>query len=354
MYKTTRVCKLCGKSFSPEFGRQVFCSPACRQRYYAQNKRLKKTAKQALLSVEQTKNALEGKTFLSVTEAAAYMGVTRPSIYARIKSGEIVPVRFGTRSQRIPIDQLTSNTKRTIQPNKGDFSSIISKDEALQRYEVSASWLLRKLKAEGIRPKIIKGKSYFPKKDLDRIFPPKVSYDPEIWYTLDELIASEGVTRKFITDKCWRKKIPTQRVGRTLLISKKEWNASHLFWGDIEENYMTVDQAKKHYRIGQTTFYDKVNANGVTGIRQGNSTYYKITHLDQLFKDKTPKIPYEIRQNYMRSGDALKHYHIGQKRFTEETKAAGVTKVRTEGNYVWYKKDELDSLFKKIKDHESH
>lgn len=67
---------------------------------------------------------MEGKTFLSITEAAAYMGVTRPSIYARIKSGVIVPVRFGTRSQRIPIDQLTSNTKRTIQPNKGDFSSI--------------------------------------------------------------------------------------------------------------------------------------------------------------------------------------------------------------------------------------
>ena len=27
------------------------------------------------------------------------------------------------------------------------------------------------------------------------------------------------------------------------------------------------------------------------------------------------------------------------------TKAAGVTKVRTEGNFVWYKKSELDTLF---------
>ena len=29
------------------------------------------------------------------------------------------------------------------------------------------------------------------------------------------------------------------------------------------------------------------------------------------------------------------------------TKAAGVTKVRTEGNFVWYKKSELDTLFDK-------
>jgi hypothetical protein len=27
------------------------------------------------------------------------------------------------------------------------------------------------------------------------------------------------------------------------------------------------------------------------------------------------------------------------------TKAAGVTKVRTDGNFVWYKKSELDTLF---------
>lgn len=39
-------------------------------------------------------------------------------------------------------------------------------------------------------------------------------------------------------------------------------------------------------------------------------------------------------------------YHVGQKRFSEETKAANVTKVRTEGNFMWYKKSELDKLFK--------
>ena len=27
------------------------------------------------------------------------------------------------------------------------------------------------------------------------------------------------------------------------------------------------------------------------------------------------------------------------------TKVAGVTKIRTKGNYVWYKKSELDTLF---------
>ncbi len=76
-----------------------------------------------------------------------------------------------------------------------------------------------------------------------------------------------------------------------------------------------MDQAKKHYHLGQQTFYDKVKAASIEGTRTGIYVYYKKTDLDRLFKDKTPKIPAEIRKNYMRSGDALKYYHLGQKRF---------------------------------------
>lgn len=64
-----------------------------------------------------------------------------------------------------------------------------------------------------------------------------------------------------------------------------------------------------------------------------------------IVQEQEAMIPTEIRRNYIRGCQALKKYHIGQKRFSEMTKAAGVTKVRTEGNFVWYKKSELDTLF---------
>ena len=354
MYQTTRSCKKCGKIFIPEYGRQVFCCVKCRESYHNTTNRAKKSANQSSLSLEQTRQALSSKTHLSITDAAKYLDVTRPTVYARIRDGELVPVRFGTRTLRIPIEQLLESTKRTTPPSKGDFSSVISKEEALVRYDITDAWLYKKLKAEGIRPKIMKGKSYFPRKDLDKLFPPKVTYNPEDWYNAYDLMASEGFTRKFITEFTRRKGVTTRRVGRALLIKKDEWDTARLFRGDIEKNYMTVDQAKKQYHLANKTFYDGINNNGIQGIRQGNYVYFKISDLDRLFKDKTPKIPAGIRQNYMRGVDALKHYHIGQKRFTEETRAAGVEKIRTEGNYVWYKKDDLDRLFKKITDHESH
>ena len=350
MYATSRICRYCGKTFSPEHSRQVYCTPACREKDKNRQKRLKTKAKHANVSIEDARAILSGKTHLSISEAAQFLGVSRPTIYARIKEGEITPLRVSSRTVRIPIDQLQVDTSMTPQPSKGDFSVLISKEEALERYNIKAAWLYRKLKAEGIRAKIIKGKAYLPKKDLDRMFPPKPTYNPAEWYNADDIIKSEGLTRKHISEIVRNKKLTHRREGRILLISKKEWDSARLLRGDIEKNYLTVDQAKKHYHLGQQTFYDKVKAAGIEGVRTGVFVYYKISDLDRLFKDKAPKIPAEIKRNYMRGGDALKHYHLGQKRFLEETQAAGVTKIRTEGKYVWYKKDELDKLFKKITD----
>ena len=350
MYKTTRKCKCCGKLFTPEHGRQVFCTPACRELYKKRSNRLRKKSVTSVKQITQIQSVLSNKELLSITEAAEYLGVSRPTVYARIKEGELVPVRVSIRTVRIPIEQLKRDSNRLPQPFKGDYSILITKEEALERYDVGLSWIYKRMKDEGIRTKIIKGKTYFPRKELDRFLPLRKHYNPDEWYDAAELMKREGLTRKYISYFIRRKGITCRRQGWTLLIHKESWDKAKLVRGDIEKNYLTVDQARKLYHIGQKTFYDGVHEAGLQGIREHNFMYYSKSELDRLFKDKTPKIPPEIRRNYIRSGDALKKYHIGQKRFSDETRAAGVTKVKTEGNYVWYKKSELDKLFKKISD----
>lgn len=350
MHIVTKTCSCCGNTFTTDIPRQTYCSVACRNTQNTRIKRQRKEARRARAEVKEARATLEGKAHLSITEAAKFLGVSRPTLYARINAGELQPVKVSSRTVRIPMEQLKADSQLTPQPSKGDFSVLISKAEVLAKYNISESWLMRKMKEEGIRPRIIKGKAHYPKKDVDRMFKPKPTYNADEWYNAEDLMKSEGFTRKYLSSYVREKKIDCKRIGRTMLVDKKQWDRSRLFQGDIEKNYLTVDQAKKHYHLGQQTFYDKVKAAGIEGIRTGVFVYYKIADLDRLFKDKTPKIPAEIRRNYMRSGEALKHYHLGQKRFSEETRAAGVTKVKTEGNYVWYKKDELDKLFKKISD----
>ena len=106
MYKTTRKCKCCGKLFTPEFGRQVFCTPACREQYHKRTKRLRKNSVTSVKQIDQIQSVLNDKALLSISEAADYMGVSRPTVYARIREGEIIPIRVSTRTLRIPIEQL--------------------------------------------------------------------------------------------------------------------------------------------------------------------------------------------------------------------------------------------------------
>lgn len=111
---------------------------------------------------------------------------------------------------------------------------------------------------------------------------------------------------------------------------------------------MSREQATRHYHISNNRFYDGVHGAGLVPVKSGHYAHYKISDLDKLFKNKAPNIPKEIRRDYVQSCDVTKRYHIGMKHFLDETKAAGVTKVRTEGRKDWYKKDELDKLFKKL------
>ena len=143
MYKTTRICKCCGRTFEPEFGRQVHCSATCRERYTKRYKRLKKDQKNTASEVDAIQAVLSNKHNLSISEAALFLGVSRPTVYLRIRSGELSPIRVSSRTVRIPIEQLKTDTLQKPQPSKGDFSSIISRDEALSRYEITIQWLYR-------------------------------------------------------------------------------------------------------------------------------------------------------------------------------------------------------------------
>ena len=350
MHTVTKTCTCCGSTFITDNPKRAYCSETCRNTHNGRLKRARRKAHKAQMDVMTAQAVFAGKSHLSITEAARFLGVSRPTLYARIEQGEITPLRVSLRTVRIPMDQLVADSHLLPQPGKGDFSVLISKLDILDQYNISETWLIRKMRAEGVHSRIIKGKAFYPKKDVDRLFKRKPTYNTEDWYNAEDLMQQEGFTRKHLSSYILQKGIECKRIGRLMLINKKQWNSSRLFQGDIDKNYLTVAQAKTHYHIGGQTFYDKTKAAGVEGKRSGNFVYYKISDLDRLFKDKTPKIPADISKNYMRSGDALKYYHLGQKRFSEETQAAGVTKVRTEGKYVWYKKSELDKLFNKISD----
>ena len=191
MHPVTRKCPCCGSAFTTDNLKRKYCSDTCRNTHQMRKKRARSKARKARIETSAAREALEGKTHLSISEAAKFLGVSRPTLYARIEQGELTPLRVSSRTVRIPIEQLQVDSQLKPQPAKGDWSVLISKAEVLQKYNISESWLMRRMKEEGFRPRIIKGKAFYPKKEVDRLFKPTPVYNKEDWYNAEDLMQSE-------------------------------------------------------------------------------------------------------------------------------------------------------------------
>lgn len=344
----TLVCPQCGKPFKTTASRKEFCSKSCAAAREKENNRRNATAKSVISAKLALKQVESSKELLSISAAARYLGVSRPTIYKYIEEGKLSPIRKSDAVIRIPIAQLQRSEDKTQQLPSADATGYMTKDEVIRKYDISETWFHRRVREKGVKSVRMGAKSYYQATVMYQLFHKEDLKDIGNWYTSEELAIREGISRKHICATARKLGIKVVRGSRISYIDKEGWDNRKIAPAILERDYMTADQIKQHYHIGNKTLYDKINASAVTKVKKGNYVYFLINDIDPLFKDKEPHIPAEIKRNYIRSCDALKIYHIGQKRFTEETKAANVEKVRTEGNFVWYRKDQLDKLFKTI------
>lgn len=271
--------------------------------------------------------------------------MSRPTIYRRIAAGDFHPIRVSSRTIRIPIEELTVSAPEPVS-NGVDYTHLLTLDEALRKYKVSKSTLYLKMSDLNLKTKRIRFVTYFPEKALDEAFMPEEHIDLSIWTPAKELVEKHGISRKYVNDFANKHGVSRKKVGNKLYVNLKEWNDARFFKGEGDD-YMTVSQATKLYHIGNERFYKTVNKAGIERYRSNREVYFSKKDLDRLFlKSKEDLIPSSIRKNYVTAKEALVYCHVGQKRFSAETQAAGIEKLRCCG-FTWYKKTDLDRLFKK-------
>ncbi len=294
----TAVCRNCGKVFERVFGRQVFCCEKCRREKNNEARRIQRRIagdKKITAVCDRKREASSGAKYVSIKDAALMLGVSRPTIYRKIVAGELHPVRVSSRTVRIAVEELLIDSGIERQTNTGDFSIPIRIDEALELYGISQGKFFSAVKKAGVRPKMIKGVDYFPKLNLDELFPAPPKIDRSEWYSVEELTSQTGLTGKYVRDFVRNKGISKMKVGQTILINRREWNLMRFSKGQLTEEFLTVDQAKKLYHIGQGRFYRDVNAAGIQRHRDGVFVYFRKSDLDKVFDN--PKMRADDTEN---------------------------------------------------------
>lgn len=98
-----------------------------------------------------------GRRYYSISEAARVFGVSRPTIYARIKSGDLLAVQVSSKSVRIPVEELEAKpikyapSPSAIKDIRRAIESMIMRDEAIKKYDISQQWFYKKVRKAGIK-----------------------------------------------------------------------------------------------------------------------------------------------------------------------------------------------------------
>ncbi len=153
------------------------CSHRCANALYKKKKRDEVIKTNNLFTekivLEKPIEKVKKKPFLTITEAAVYLDVTRPTLYSYLKNGELKASRLGCKYllRKEDIDELFNHpTEFRIQPKeRTTITEFYTTAEVKEKYNVVDSWIFVVAKKHNI-PRVKVGKNVkISRPELDQL-----------------------------------------------------------------------------------------------------------------------------------------------------------------------------------------
>ena len=292
-FEYKKVCKLCGNTFVAQKSTANYCSKSCASRGYKAEQKEKKRQADGDEIKERNRQNLLTQEYLSLSNAAALLGISRPTIYKIIANGELKTIRISERIVRIKksdLEQLQTKTlapiKHSVTETNKTIAEYITVEDALQQFKISLTWFYKKIKGKDIVPVMIKGKAHYSLLPLRKIFTKKQYTEIVAWYTVSEIVEKFGVRKEYVYEHSSNHKLPRKKQGREVLISKYHWGKSKGLAPTEKEDYYTVPQATEKYGIGRSHLYDLIRAHKIPKTARGKNIMIHRQSLDNLMKNR--------------------------------------------------------------------
>lgn len=289
-----KICEFCGKEFIAHKTSTRYCSHRCSNLHYKQKKREDKVSKHNTATENQVaERPLEGikkKEFLTITEAALYLGVTRPTIYLYLRNGELEAKRIGSKYliRMRSIDEFFSKPDKfePIRKEREAITEFYTTKEILDKFGISNSGLYKIAQSENFPKTIHHGKTLWSKKHIDAHFAKKAP-DASIseWYTAAEVQEKFGMTLSAIYNLVSKEGIPKKKERNVTYYSKYHFDLAKGVVEEQEPEFYTYQDAMKRYDRTRDQLYHYMKENNIPRVKKGKFTYIAKKELDDLFDD---------------------------------------------------------------------
>ena len=271
-----------------------FCSKRCSEHSYKERMRQKKMA---LSNMETSQCNLDRKSkdkdFLTPTETAQYLGVGRTYIYDCINRGKIKVTRIGRKTLiskadiQAMFDFLTPKENTSSEPAEKKSKSLAdfyTRAEIREKFGVKDSWIYKVVAENNVPKTILRGKAYFSKSYIDRLFSARKE-NPEIteWYSVEEIHEKYGMTLSAIYTLVSKIGIPKRKEGSKVYYSKYHFDVAKGAKSAEDVEFISVPEAMGKYSLTRDQLYHYVKTYKITKLRCGKHVKLNAKELEALF-----------------------------------------------------------------------
>lgn len=292
--KVERICEWCGKKFIAQTTVTRFCSKRCSERSYKERFRQKKmTVSNQETATNAANQKWRDKDFLTPTQAAELLGIGRMSIYRYIRAGKIKVVRFERKTLisktdiQAMFDFLSPKESELIETTENKAKSIsdfYTRAEIREKSGVKDSWIYKVVAENNVPKTILRGKAYFSKSHIDRLFSSRKE-NPEIteWYSVEEIHEKYGMTLSAIYTLVSKIGIPKRKEGPKVYYSKYHFDVAKGAKPAEDVEFISVPEAMGKYSLTRDQLYHYVKTYKITKLRCGKYVKLNAKELEALF-----------------------------------------------------------------------
>ena len=186
----TKSCEWCGSTFIARKCTTRYCSKRCAEHAYKDAKRKEHVAKEQ--SKANSPKTIESSPFISPTQCARLLGVSRRSIYNYLAANSIPCYQFKGKTliSKESLNALFDGSHLyQLRPTKEKqpITEFYTTKDVLEKFNISNSWLFKAAKENNFPKTTQRGKTLWSKPHIDRFFA-KSAPKEEIteWYTAAE------------------------------------------------------------------------------------------------------------------------------------------------------------------------
>ena len=358
-------CKYCGRSFIAHKMTTIYCSPSCNNKDYKRAIREKQIAE--FMEEEKKKtpkvDILGGKEFLTPTEGASLLGLSRATFYRYMSNGTIkaVQLRGKTIIRRKDIERLFDNppTYQSHSEKKQEKREYYTFRQIMEKFKCSKKAVMTRVEKYNI-PKVYQGRNcFFDRALVDVHFAQLIAeIDLHDYYTIPQLEEKYKMSHAAVLSFVTRNKIPRITQGRTVYYSRAHIDTIKGERESIDPNYYTYSEImeKYHFTKDQVAYY--IHNYEIDNHKQGRFTVINRKEFDRIIKErmetnalekekerraKLPKVN-EIPDGYISVAQIAEKYGVTTKHVQAKTREAKTPKLIIK-HLNYYNEAAIEQLF---------